>query len=210
MQYNYTEIGKRILKERKSAGYSSQSDFAIALSYSTESRQTVANWEKGKTMPCIDDLLKMCEIFKCELGYLLCEYDCKTRETTDIQATIGLSEEAVNVIKEVTNPKRVDRIHELNRFLTSNGFPDFFESLCDLHLSSVLLKEQSVSLQKQENFIKQDDIFKYMHDVQQMKIESYNLNKAFIRLVDEMCPEPTMANSIINEYAEKLAESALT
>lgn len=37
-------------------------------------------------MPQFEDMLKMCEVFDCELGYLLGEFNCKTREATDIQA----------------------------------------------------------------------------------------------------------------------------
>ena len=46
-------------------------------------------------LPQFEDMLKMCEVFDCELGYLLGEFDCKTREATDIQAKTGLSEKAI-------------------------------------------------------------------------------------------------------------------
>ena len=80
MKYDKQAIGKRIKEERIAAGFKTQGQFAEKMNYSFGSRQTVARWESGKVLPCLDDLLKMCEIFNCELGYLLCEYDCKKHE----------------------------------------------------------------------------------------------------------------------------------
>ena len=37
----------------------------------------------------------LCKIFRCELGYLLCEFDDKTKQITDIQLVTGLSDTAI-------------------------------------------------------------------------------------------------------------------
>lgn len=99
MKYNIEdnkyEIGKRIRKERIEAGYKNQSDFAVALGLNEDSRQSVGNWENGVRIPSLDLLLKMCDIFECEIGYLLCEFDCKTKEETDIQKATGLSNKSI-------------------------------------------------------------------------------------------------------------------
>ncbi len=91
---DWTKIGRRISIERKARGFKNLDNFAEEISVS---RQTLSKWEKGdeKTHPLLDDLFKMCNLFNCELGYLLCEYDCKTRAATDIQAITGLSEAAI-------------------------------------------------------------------------------------------------------------------
>ena len=45
----------------------------------------------------------MCDLFGCEIGYLLCDYDCKTRTATDIQKETGLSEAAIARIGSSTS-----------------------------------------------------------------------------------------------------------
>lgn len=89
--YNLSVIGERIKLERKAADLS-QDKLGEKLNYK---RQTIAKWEKGDSFPELADLLKLCNLFGCELGYLLGEYDCKTREVTDVQKITGLSEQAI-------------------------------------------------------------------------------------------------------------------
>lgn len=100
MEYNIKDskykIGERIRKERIEAGYKNQSDFAVALGLKEDSRQSVGSWENGIRFPSLDMFLKMCEIFECEIGYLLCEFDCKTKEQTDVQKATGLSNKSIN------------------------------------------------------------------------------------------------------------------
>lgn len=99
MKYNIKDnkykIGERIRKERIEAGYKNQSDFAVALGLKEDSRQSVGNWENGIRLPSLDIFLKMCDIFECEIGYLLCEFDCKTKEETDVQKATGLSNKSI-------------------------------------------------------------------------------------------------------------------
>lgn len=51
----------------------------------------------------------MCDLFNCELGYLLGEYNCKTRATTDIQAATGLSERAIDRLQNEGQESKVFR-----------------------------------------------------------------------------------------------------
>ena len=100
-KYDYKKIGERIRKERRllqskrpQGGRMTQEEFAEIIGVS---RSTVIKWEKGENMPgTLNDLFRLCNLFHCELGYLLCEYDCKFRSHTDIQAQTGLSEKAIN------------------------------------------------------------------------------------------------------------------
>lgn len=103
-KYDFHLIGKRIRNERKAAGYKSQADLIERLKkdgYSI-SRNTLSDIEQGKTNHYDSDLLfELCEIFNCEIGYLLCEYDCKTGRNTDIAIETGLNEAAINVLREI-------------------------------------------------------------------------------------------------------------
>lgn len=96
-RYDFKKIGERIKSEREKAGYS-LTKFEELVNVS---RQTISKWEKaeGSSSPTLDDFLRMCNIFNCELGYLLCEYDCKTRAATDIHKETGLSEKAINTLR---------------------------------------------------------------------------------------------------------------
>ena len=104
MNYDWEKIGVRIKYERKQQSLS-QEALVEAIGLSVQTRQLIGKWEKGKTIPTLGELTKLCEIFECELGYLLCEYDCKTREATDIQEVTGLSEKAINSLVEMKNKK---------------------------------------------------------------------------------------------------------
>lgn len=94
IQYSKNEIGKRIRSERKAAGFKSAASFGDKLNIG---RSQVEQIEQGKRLPELETLVRMAEIFNCEIGYLLCEtgYECKTRIKTDIQKETGLSERAV-------------------------------------------------------------------------------------------------------------------
>lgn len=88
---NIAEIGTIIRKERIALDDTLES-FAPKVGIS---RQTLSKWESGQgTGPTVDDLLRMCELFDCDFGYLIGEYSCKRRVSTDIQNATGLSPEA--------------------------------------------------------------------------------------------------------------------
>lgn len=101
MKYNYSKIGERLKQERKNAGFKSHDalcDYIQEHNYRSFTRQTIAKWEKGIELPPLDILCTLCVPFKCEVGYLLCEYDCKYKENTDIQNVTGLSEIAIDIL----------------------------------------------------------------------------------------------------------------
>lgn len=101
---NIENIGGRIKVERIALGLT-QADLAEKLRMSRESRQTIINWENGKTLPSLDILLDMCKLFNCEMGYLLGEegYEGKTRAMTDIQKLTGLSKKVIKRLQIFNN-----------------------------------------------------------------------------------------------------------
>ena len=121
-------IGDRIKKGRIAAGFKTQCDFAERMGYSKESRQTVSNWENGNVQPSLKDILLMCELFSCELEYLLGIYPCKTREATDIQAVTGLSQDAIETLKtykswrDEENPLFGNYLGILDRYILQGRF----------------------------------------------------------------------------------------
>lgn len=106
MEYNYTEIGFRVRDERKRCGLSQDgiieklSNMGIPVG-----RNTISNLENGivgKELP-LKLLLGLCDLFDCEIGYLLCEKgyeNSRTREIADIKTFTGLSDDAVKTLQE--------------------------------------------------------------------------------------------------------------
>ena len=94
---NKVETGKRIKNLREEAGYNSQESLAEKLGYS---RQTVAKWENGKTMPTLNTLYDIVSVLDCDMGYLLCLYDTRYFEHAEICEETGLSAEAVEKLME--------------------------------------------------------------------------------------------------------------
>lgn len=92
--YDWKEIGERIRKERKDKHIHLE---PLANAIGT-TRQTLSRWEKGEGVEVtVNMLLNLCNVFNCEMGYLLGEhgYELKTRTATAFQKETGLSVLAV-------------------------------------------------------------------------------------------------------------------
>lgn len=105
MKYNYVEIGERIRKERKQKKWS-QDDLLTELSVKGIKihRNTLSDIENGckRGVFPLPLLTALSELFNCEVGYLLCEYACKTGRNTDISNETGLSDNAINALTEMS------------------------------------------------------------------------------------------------------------
>lgn len=109
-------IGERIKAERD------REDHKITLDALAEkigvTRQTISKWEKGEgTGPTVWDLIRLCEFFDCDYGYLIGDYECRTRRATDIVKETSLSEASVTRLLEAKQDASL--ILFLNEFLES-------------------------------------------------------------------------------------------
>lgn len=156
MVYDYEAIGNRIKAERKSLG-KNQEELAEDLG---AKRSTVGSWENGLTMPSFQKMIKLCEMFDCEMGYLLCEegYEGKTRKATDICKETGLSQQAV--IKLCESKKQAEWMKSkgtlLGQYFYKIDFPylinDFILNSHDL----VQLLMQREMFEEQERMLKSE------------------------------------------------------
>jgi transcriptional regulator with XRE-family HTH domain len=64
-------------------------------------RETISAWEHGKSWPGFQDMLMICNVCDCDLGYLIGEYEEKHRITSDICAETGLSETAADFLRSL-------------------------------------------------------------------------------------------------------------
>lgn len=100
-KYSPEIVGERIKKERKAMGIS-QDAFVekYGQKLSISSRTTLYKWERGEGELSIWNILELSNIFGCSPGYLIGEYDCRTRAATDINAKTGLSEMAITLLSD--------------------------------------------------------------------------------------------------------------
>ncbi|MDR0929416.1 MAG: helix-turn-helix domain-containing protein [Oscillospiraceae bacterium] len=104
MKYHIEEIGKRIREERTKRAWSQET---LGKTVSVTGKQ-ISNYESGSLIPPIDMLLRLCEAFDCELGYLLGEADYSegTKLQTAIHKRTGLSAKAIESIIRITGTSR--------------------------------------------------------------------------------------------------------
>ena len=139
MKYNAEQIGKIIFTERTKLGIS-QTELGKKINLVGKQ---ISNYENGKTIPPIEIMFKLCDVFNCELGYLLNEpsYSNGTKLETAIINKTGLTSESLAVIKKITGKTKscLDFGYEansyrsiLNSLVSSIHFIDFIECLHDL------------------------------------------------------------------------------
>ncbi len=96
------KIGKRIQGERKKLGMSQKElgeRIAELLNGDVDVAQnTISGWETGKQIPPMNQILALSNIFGCDCGYILCDYDQRTHDSLEIREATGLSEGSVNYL----------------------------------------------------------------------------------------------------------------
>ena len=111
MKYDKIEIARRIRSAREALNMS-QSELAEKMDTisprkegKTMNYNTIGRWENelNDIIPSLKDMLALCEIFECDLTYLLCEHDTRRRVAADVQKVTGLSEEAIERLRGWVN-----------------------------------------------------------------------------------------------------------
>ncbi|SCI55221.1 Helix-turn-helix domain [uncultured Flavonifractor sp.] len=105
MRYNSKIIGARVRAERRDLNWSQDKlldqlkQLGVPLS-----RATLSHLENGDEVKLdLDLVLALCELFRCDIGYLLGHYDQKFRERADVCDATGLSEGAVCALRQEKN-----------------------------------------------------------------------------------------------------------
>jgi len=111
MDYDFVKIGERLRKLRKEKKWS-QEELIYKLGHELNkekkiniSRRKYSDIENGiatKQSFNLGLLSALAELYECEIGYLLCEYDCRTGRNTDIQKELGLSDKTIDLIKAMS------------------------------------------------------------------------------------------------------------
>jgi transcriptional regulator with XRE-family HTH domain len=121
-------IGARLKDARKAMGYSLE---YVAAACNIQQYQTVSKWESGNTFPSLDKLLILCDLYGCDLGYFIGEYDCKTRRNADVRAETGLSENAIKQLRaeNAFNEHRIQALNALIEFEDGKILQDVYNFL---------------------------------------------------------------------------------
>lgn len=124
MDYNWLEIGMRIQGLRTAKGWS-QDEYVEQLRTQgvSTTRNRISAVENGnKDKISFPLLLASSELFGCDIGYLLGEYDYKTRTACDINEVLGLSENAIRQLAylKAAAPGAIEALNRLIEFNNSD------------------------------------------------------------------------------------------
>lgn len=199
MKYNYELIGKRIATERKEYCHFDQNELLLKLSEKYGigmSRNTLSAIENGKYYHYDTDLLyALCELFDCELGYLLCEYNEKHRIVADIKEITGLEPDVIKIILKMKDS--FFKMSILNDLLQNN----YFLAIIDLLYMTDYHRKKGVELDEIEEKIKTD------HDNAETSEEKAKIEKRFENYRSEHKLHD--ANVLANRYRLTVAFSRL-
>lgn len=99
----FIEIGYRLYDERKKHGYSQEKLAEMVY----VSRGAVSAWERGQYLPSTDKLLMLCELYDCDMDYLMGRIDESKHDLKFICEQTGLNEAAAKRLQAAQEKKRI-------------------------------------------------------------------------------------------------------
>lgn len=136
-------LGKRIAKERGRKGWT-QSQLCEEMYFSSSSVSTIRNWEKGIKAPSLENIFKLSDLFGCDVGYLLGDYDTRTWEAADIFEATGINQAAVDFLRTLGQQERYFFARWLSNMIANLDFTTIQQRLIDI----VKLANYAVNLAK--------------------------------------------------------------
>lgn len=215
MKVNYTEninnnekdkvrIGNVIEKERKDLDLT-QSELSEKLYGSGESRQTISKFERGKQLPPLEKMLMMCNIFQCEIEYLLGIQKSKFKEDTDIEQITGLSVKSINTLKNVNYSERKSIIQALNKILEHEKAIDLLEDIythfCNFEQNMLRSKNDRVYALAEALECTPDKAIQYLEESSKSLIIS-----ELLEILKISKPQPLQQKSLITD-SKKTSDS---
>ena len=150
MKYNLKTIGKNIKRERKKVKLS-QEEFGELLGIA---RGRVGKIESGEDKNfSISHLMRMSEIFGCDIGALLGEYESQSAAEEKLTELTGLSQSAVRVLRrekrglfETQKKYRADYGAVVDKLLTEESGRQLLGHLSDYLFNDVKIKYKGAEL----------------------------------------------------------------
>lgn len=200
---------KTRLKERLDEEGYTQASFAEGLNnkYGTcYGQKDVSRWlntgakiKNGEVgFPKYDTMVLVADFLRVDVGYLTGETDEESFSLEKACSYMGLNGEAIKAIRDITEPENKDSFfgkskrETFNKFLSAKGFSHFFNSLDDLHQTSISPTEEN------RVFVNIDSAVDYIRNIgYQGKLERYELNEALVLLINEIYPSPSLSDLTI-------------
>lgn len=142
------KLYERIKELRKKHGFRSKRAFAEALN---TNENNVKGWENAKkpVFPSLDKLVAMCELFDCDLDYLVGRREERTYDVKAIHDLTGLSAEAIEkILREKSTvggtPVPGPSVHVLSRLIEADGFRDFVEAYLRFETATIMLGKSEI------------------------------------------------------------------
>lgn len=196
---------ERLKKCIQDTGYTQES-FAYGLNkmYNTQfTQKTISRWvnlgdaKNGiKYFPDFENMVLVADFLGVDVGYLTGETDEDSFSLEKTCSYMGLNGESIKALRGITHPEneanymRKDMRESINKFLSAEGFPNFFHCLFDLYLISI--SPQRTEKREIEN---QDSAIDYMHKSEYAgKMARNELNEALILLINEIYPKPSLSD----------------
>lgn len=198
-------IGARIREERENLGLSKK-ELLPKIYKSESSHKTLSAWEDGKRLPDLDSIALMAELFDCDIGYLLGDYDEHRRVTADVCAETGLSESAVKWICGIRSKRTIGQklsnqlLDALSSLITADEFSLILRDLVGLKSATARTNQDTTPASFAEEFKQWDCIEKAKREVQEgtngkytvlptngyVDTLKFRLSKTFDNVVDEI------------------------
>ena len=192
---NYTQVSFSQALNNKYGTCYSQKDVSRWLNIGAKIKSGRVGFPKYETMLLIADF------FHVDVGYLIGETNEVSFSLEKACSYMGLNSEAIKAIREITHPEnessymREDMSDSLNTFLSAERFPNFFQCLFDLYLTSI--PPNRVEKRVFENI---NSAIDYTRESEYTgKIERYELNEALVLLINEVYPIPFLSDLNIKE-----------
>ena len=164
-------IGTRIKANRKRLKLT-QKELLERVYLSEKSVASLRKWENGERLPDLDTIARMAEVFNCDIGYLLGDYDESDFPTHKICERTGLSQIAVERLLRLHSAPHgslgvyakgynVPNVGVLSNLIESNGYLELINEI-SLYLiyggvlpqDAYTSDEKELSLQEYERFYK--------------------------------------------------------
>ncbi|MDO4757346.1 MAG: helix-turn-helix transcriptional regulator, partial [Parabacteroides sp.] len=173
------------------------------------SGKQISNYEKGEPIPPMSILISLCDIFDCELGYLLGEDDYVegSKLMTKVTEFTGLSKETIDNIKKITGTEKrclhfgneSDMLKSiLNKYLGNRSFLQFIESLKNLEEANTEYNKVFQNLEKELGTELYEEAFGYYHS----QID-YFCEECEIKLDDRIYDAKKKIDQAIDDHREK-------
>ncbi len=208
------ECWNKRLKECMDNGGYTQTSFADALNekYGKQfGQKDVSRWQNSGAkhkngeigFPKYETMALIADFFGVDVGYLTGETNCDSFSLDKACAYMGMNSAALKAIREITSPDTVttslmiqDVLQEnrdiLNMFFTAENFANFFNSLTELKNTSSYIDQTEKRV-----FANLDAAIDYKESSERSeKLAHYELNEAFILLMNEMYPYHALTNLI--------------